>query len=36
VKLEVPANAHLTSSGNNWACDPGYRRTGKTCSLVEM
>jgi hypothetical protein len=30
--LAVPANGHIGSSGNDWACDPGYRRSGTTCS----
>jgi hypothetical protein len=31
VAFEVPANAHVSSSGNDWGCDPGYRRYRNTC-----
>jgi hypothetical protein len=32
VAFEVPVNAHVSSSGNDWDCDSGYRRTGRTCT----
>jgi len=31
VIVELPANAHLASSGNDWVCDNGYRRQHDGC-----
>jgi co-chaperonin GroES (HSP10) len=31
VSLETPENAHIGSSGNEWTCNPGYRRQGESC-----
>lgn len=35
VPVEVPENAHLTTSGNDWDCDSGYRRSGGTCATSD-
>jgi hypothetical protein len=35
VEFEVPLNGHIDSSGNDWECNPGYRRAGRACSLID-
>jgi hypothetical protein len=29
--LQVPPNAHIDFSGNDWACDEHYSRAGAVC-----
>lgn len=33
VALQLPDNAHIDYSGNDWACDPPYRKQGDGCVL---
>lgn len=33
VALQLPDNAHIDYSGNDWACDPPYRRQNDVCVL---
>lgn len=33
VALQLPDNAHIDYSGNDWACDPPYRKRGEGCVL---
>jgi hypothetical protein len=35
VAVEIPANAHLNSAGNDWNCDRPFRRRTDTCVLPE-
>lgn len=33
VALQLPENAHIDYSGNDWTCNPPYRRRGDGCVL---
>lgn len=35
VSLQLPDNAHIDYSGNDWACDPPYRKRDDGCVLTE-
>jgi len=34
-EVVVPPNAYLTSTGEDWACDRGYRRIRNRCEVIE-
>jgi hypothetical protein len=35
VAFAVPENAHIASSGNDWDCDSGYRRSRGGCTASD-
>lgn len=36
IKFDVPSNAHITYSGNNWECNRGFKRGEDNISCVEI
>ena len=33
--IRVPENAHIDYSGNDWDCDPQFRKDGNSCTLPQ-